>query len=52
MGCRAGLTVDRVYDLTVRATGPALLNFGVIDLEEVVEPGQEFSTGLSHREDA
>ena len=46
------LTKDRVHNLAVRATGAALLDLGVVDLEEVVEPGNELGAGLSHREDA
>lgn len=35
------LTVDRVEDLTVRATSSTLLDFGIVDLEELIEPGQQ-----------
>ena len=38
--------------MTVRATGPTLLDFGVVDLEEVVEPGKQLRARFSHGKDA
>ena len=34
-------TKDRVHDLAVGTSRPALLDFGVVELEEVVEPGKQ-----------
>ena len=34
-------TVDGVHDLAVGSAGPALFDFGVVDLEEVVQPRDE-----------
>lgn len=51
MSRRKVLTIDRVNDLTIRATRPALLNLRVVDLEEVVKPGEELSA-RTHDEDA
>ncbi len=37
---RIARTVDRVDDLAVCATCPALLDLGVVELEELVQPGE------------
>ena len=47
-----GLTIDGVYNLAVGGSCATLLDLGVVDLEELVEPGNELCAGLSHREDA
>ena len=44
-----GLTKDRVHDLTICATGPALFNLGEDDLRGIAELGEKFGAGLSHR---
>ena len=41
-------TVDRVHDLAVGTSGPALLDLGVVDLQELVQPREQFGPGLSH----
>ncbi len=46
------LTIDRVYNLAVGGSCATLFDFGVIDLEELVEPGNKLGAGFSHREDA
>ena len=47
-----GLTIDRVYNLAVGGSCATLFDLGVVDLEELVEPGNELCARLSHREDA
>lgn len=44
-----GRTEDGVGDLAVRAARAALFYFGVVDLEEVVQPAQEFCARAAHR---
>ena len=41
-------TVDRIHDLAVRSSAAALLNFGVVDLKQVVDPCNELCPRLSH----
>jgi len=37
-----GRTIDRIEDLTIDRTGSALLNLGIVDLEELIEPRKKF----------
>ena len=42
------LTVDGVHDLTICSTGAALLDFGIVELEKVINPGNKFRPGFAH----
>lgn len=46
------LTEDRVHNLAVCATRAALLDLGVVDLQQVVQPRQKLRARLSHVDDA
>ena len=37
-----GRTIDRVEDLAIGRTGAALLDLGIVNLEELVEPCKKF----------
>ena len=39
-----GRTIDGVEDLAIGRSGAALLNLGIVDLEELVEPCKKFRT--------
>ena len=39
-----GRTIDGVEDLAVDRTGPALLDPGIVDLEQLIDPCKKFGT--------
>jgi hypothetical protein len=39
-----GRTIDGVEDLAIGRSGAALLNFGIVDLEELVQPCEKVRT--------
>ena len=35
-------TIDRIKDLTIGRAGSALLDLGIVDLEELIDPRKKF----------
>jgi len=39
---KRGRTIDRIEDLAIGGAGSALLDLGIVNLEELIEPCKEF----------